>query len=532
MKSRLFGKCCVALVITLAILASSPVIGSIPSATAITHTASSTQPAAWTGVERWFGSDRYATAVEISKKAFPGGTDTVIIATGANWPDALCAAPLCSVNDASLLLVRPDSVPTVVLNEISRLGATEAIILGGVGAVSSGVADTLASRVDSIRRISGGNRYETAAWIAAEVMLAPGWDGSAFYATGTNFPDALGASAIAASHRMPILLSTPQYLPNSTALIDGDVTSGIIVGGTSVVGGDVESALRQRMSVTRLQGSNRYETTKAIMDHAVANWGTDVSRVGIASGANFPDALAAGVALGKSGQGQLLTAPNSLASPSAVFLNGKRGQTDSVLIFGGTGAVSGAITTEIEALMWAAEFSGTGSTGVGPFTLSEGLSVFDMTHTGSSNYIVWLLDSGGKEVGLLANVIGNYDGSQATGVDSQGSYYLDVDADGPWSIDITQPRPSVSSLPYTTSFSGSGPLATALFRTGAGAHTFSFSHSGSSNFVVWLLDMNGDYVDLLANEIGSTSGSTISGLEAGGYLLNVDADGPWTVTIN
>jgi|GEM_PF-2606726 len=489
-------------------------------------------PAAWSGVTRWAGSDRYDTAVQISQRAFAGGAHTVVIATGANWPDALCAAPLCGVIDASLLLVRPDSVPTAVLNEISRLGASNVVILGGTGAVSTGVQNTLSTRAGSVRRIAGANRYETAAKIAAEVMASPSWDGSAFYATGANFPDALGASAIAASRRMPILLSAPTYLPAATQSVDSRVNTGYIVGGTGVVSSGVESGLRGRMSVTRLAGSNRYETTKAAMDYAVSNWGTNVDRVGVSSGTNFPDALAAGVAMGAANQGQLLTAPTTLASPTAVFLNDKRGQTDSVVVFGGTGAVSGSVVSEIEALMWSASFSGSGSTAIGPFTLNQGLAVFDMTHTGSSNFIVWLLDSNGEYVDLMANEIGDYDGSQATGIDARGSYYLDVDADGPWSIDVTQPRPAVSSLPFTKSFSGSGPTATNLFQMSTGAHTFTVSHSGSSNFIIWLLDMNGQYVDLIVNEIGSHSGSTVVGVDPGGYLMNVEADGDWSVSIN
>jgi len=488
--------------------------------------------ATWSGVERWSGSDRYDTTVQASERAFPGGVDTVVIATGENWPDALCAAPLCGVESASLLLVRLDSIPTVVLDEIERLGATSAIILGGTGAVSANVQTDLSGLLDSVRRIEGVNRYETAAKIAAEVMAAEAWDGSAFYVTGANFPDALGASAIAAFKKWPILLSASTYLPLETQAVDGDVDAGFIVGGTGAIDSSVESGLQSRMTVVRLSGSNRYETTKVVMDYAVANWGTSVARVGVASGANFPDALAAGVAMGVANQGQLLTSPTYLSSPTSIFLNGKRGQTEEVVVFGGTGAVAESVVDEIEALMWSAEFSGTGDTASSAFTLDAGLAVFDMTHIGSSNFIVHLLDMDGHVVEYLANEIGDYDGSAAVGIDTQGSYYLDIDADGPWSISITQPRPSLSSLLYTNSFSGTGPTATSLFRMSGGARTFTLTHSGSSNFIVHLLDMDGHVVEYLANEIGDYSGSTISGVDSGGYLLSIDADGPWSITID
>jgi len=59
--------------------------------------------------ERIAGADRIGTAIEISKAAFPQGSDTVIIATGYNFPDALAGAPLACVLDALSLLGAPTS---------------------------------------------------------------------------------------------------------------------------------------------------------------------------------------------------------------------------------------------------------------------------------------------------------------------------------------------------------------------------------------------------------------------------------------
>ena len=57
-------------------------------------------------------------------------------------------------------------------------------------------------------------------------------------------------------------------------------------------------------------------------------------------------------------------------------------------------------------------------------------------------------------------------------------------------------------------------------------------HDGDSNFIIWLLDETGDPIELLVNEIGGFDGSTAVGIqEAGNYLLDVNADGQWNVTI-
>ena len=84
------------------------------------------------------GPNRYATAVEASKESFPEGADTVIIATGLNWPDALAGGSIAGAYEAPILLVT-DVVSDRVEREIARLGAKNAIILGGESAVPASV---------------------------------------------------------------------------------------------------------------------------------------------------------------------------------------------------------------------------------------------------------------------------------------------------------------------------------------------------------------------------------------------------------
>jgi hypothetical protein len=173
-------------------------------------------------------------------------------------------------------------------------------------------------------------------------------------------------------------------------------------------------------------------------------------------------------------------------------------------------------------------FTGSGTQAVGPFSMAAGLAVFDWTGTSSSNFIVWLKDSSANDVALIANIIGSGSGSRPVACPATGSYYLQVDSTGPWSITMRQPRPT--SAPPGSAYAGSGDAATELFYLTPGAHTFTWSHTGSSNFIVWLLDANGQWVDLLANEIGSSSGSKIVGVAGGLYLLDVSADGAWQVS--
>jgi putative cell wall-binding protein len=96
---------------------------------------SSGVPAAVTRVS---GDDRYATSVALNADAFDEA-DTVYLATGLNFPDALAGGVLAGLRDAPLYVVPGDCVPRGVLAGIARLGADDVVLLGGTTALTPGV---------------------------------------------------------------------------------------------------------------------------------------------------------------------------------------------------------------------------------------------------------------------------------------------------------------------------------------------------------------------------------------------------------
>ena len=96
---------------------------------------------------------------------------------------------------------------------------------------------------------------------------------------------------------------------------------------------------------------------------------------------------------------------------------------------------------------------------------------------------------------------------------------------------IEQPRPSnAPSVPKT--LNGTGQEASEMFYLDKGLVTFEMTHGGDGYFGVWLLDAEGDKIDLLANEIGEFDGSKAVGIsESGIYLLDISADGSWEISI-
>lgn len=174
-------------------------------------------------------------------------------------------------------------------------------------------------------------------------------------------------------------------------------------------------------------------------------------------------------------------------------------------------------------------FAGSGSQVVGPFTLEKGLSVAtSVPGPTDTNFIITLYDSEGNYVSLLANEIGAVSSTRAVKISMTGKYFLEVESDTDWQITVRQPRQL--SAPSTRSFSGGGTSASGLFKLSKSAYKFSWKNTGSSNFIVVLLDHSGNWVDLIANEIGSSSGSALVQVPASGlYMLDVEADGPWSV---
>lgn len=307
------------------------------------------------------GADRYTTAIEASKKAYPTGLDpagakTVVIATGANWPDALGGASLAGALDGPILLTPTNSIPSTVMSEIDRLDAEKAVIVGGPPAVSVIVENALKAKLGSsnVERLSGDNRYATANAVAARVitLAGAGFGGDAFIATGANFPDSLAASPIAAAGMRPLYLVAPTA--TSAPALPGAVVRVAILGSTGAVNANVESSLKTKLgdaNVVRLGGASRYDTAVLIATYGVDEAGLSWDGVAIATGTNFPDALGGGVLQGKTGSVMLLTDPKALSTPTRTALVAHAAGIYEVRYFGSVSAVSQAVRDAIEAIL-------------------------------------------------------------------------------------------------------------------------------------------------------------------------------------
>jgi putative cell wall-binding protein len=245
-------------------------------------------PAAALPVERLAGDGRVATAVLAARRGWPDGAQTVVVAAAGSFADALAAAPLAAAHDAPLLLV-DERTPQLVLAEVARLGAREAIVVGAVGVVPFVVQAELTRAGLTVRRIAGEARFDTAALVAREVG-AP--SGTVVVAAGRAFADAVAAAPVAAQLGLPVLLAERDALTPDTAAAVGDLGAqqAIVLGGLAVLDDAVAAALP---APQRVSGTDRYGTAAAVATFGLER-GVEARIVYVATGRAFPDALAAG----------------------------------------------------------------------------------------------------------------------------------------------------------------------------------------------------------------------------------------------
>lgn len=173
---------------------------------------------------------------------------------------------------------------------------------------------------------------------------------------------------------------------------------------------------------------------------------------------------------------------------------------------------------------------GRGNSSTPRFLARGGLTIVRASHRGESNFIVRLLTPSGQNLGgSLFNVIGAFDGATAVGLPF-GDYLLEVEADGPWTFVIEQPRPDAAP-PLPVSYAGRGMSVVGPFQGNGGGARFALTHSGAENFIVRTITVAGDESSTIANEIGPYQGDTVEGLDVVVYYLVVEADGQWTAQV-
>jgi putative cell wall-binding protein len=309
-------------------------------------------------VERVSGTGRVETSAAVSRTRFGDRrVDTAVLARADEYPDALAGAPLAHELGAPLLLSAGDALSPAARDEIRRLGASRVVLLGGDAALAPQVeADLRAAGVRTVDRVAGPNRFATAAAIARRLATTSP-SSTAFLAEGANddplrgWPDALSAAPYAAFTGAPVLLTNAAALPPETAaaLDELFIDETVVVGGAAAVSEDVVRAIGDH-GPRRVFGATRYGTSAAVWREATAQ-GMGTEEIWVATGRNWPDALAAGPAVAGLGASMLLVDGANLTSSPETRAVIAEAQPRLVRLVGGTAAISEGVSLQIRLLL-------------------------------------------------------------------------------------------------------------------------------------------------------------------------------------
>lgn len=219
------------------------------------------------------------------------------------------------------------------------------VFLWGESGLAGRIVTPRVTRLDGVNRVATAVRASQQGYpvVAPTVVLA----------RKDAFPDALCGAPLAHAYRAPVLLvSTDRLDAETQSEIQRLKPSRIVVlGGEASVSATTVAEARaacpdpKRVAVERIAGADRYETSRRIAARLRELKGTP-EEVTLASGADFPDALAASSYAARAGQPVLLTRPDSLSQELLQALS--ESGAEIVYVVGGVMAVGQPVSDAIQ----------------------------------------------------------------------------------------------------------------------------------------------------------------------------------------
>lgn len=294
-------------------------------------------------VTRIYGNTRYETCINICDKFNNDKVDTVIIASGNNFPDALAGSVLSKKLNAPILLV--DKELTNSMDSIEYLKNHfnydgNVYILGQGASVSEEYVNYIKNLgCKNITRLGGADRFDTNKKIVDTLNVQKGTP--VVITNGYGFADALSVSSIATSKGYPILMSNSSNLSDEIKQKIKDIQPSqvYLIGGEGSLSNNIISQIENTVpqlgdnNIVRIGGSTRYDTSLDISKYFSMDSDTAV----ITSGKNFPDALSGSAVAAQKNAPIILTDGQDISSQKKYLdTTGYK----NLILLGGTGAIS------------------------------------------------------------------------------------------------------------------------------------------------------------------------------------------------
>ncbi len=261
-------------------------------------------------VYRIYGTTRYQTAFKsadaLKEELDIEKFDTIIIANGNDFADALSGSYLAGVNNAPILMMDGTNITDVCNYINSNLNASGNVyLLGGKNVLPETLESALASY--NVKRLWRATRYETNLAILRETGVD---NADILVCTGTGFADSLSASAA----QPPILLVGGALTAKQRAFLSGvSVNKFYIIGGVNAVSTGIEAEIQTYGGTQRIGGATRFQTSVMIAE----SFFDKPQSVVIAYAYNFPDGLSGGPLAMSMNTPLILSAPGSESAASA-----------------------------------------------------------------------------------------------------------------------------------------------------------------------------------------------------------------------
>lgn len=151
-------------------------------------------------VRRLGGETRYDTQMRVYEYGAEQGYwgDTIVVACGTNFADALAVSPLSYKLKAPVFFVDDSKTfPDAQAQALASSGVKKFIVTGGTDVISRDAVSFLSSLGGAVTQLAGKDRYETSRKIASYAVSSQGmsWEGAAL-ASGIVPFDALGGGPV------------------------------------------------------------------------------------------------------------------------------------------------------------------------------------------------------------------------------------------------------------------------------------------------------------------------------------------------
>lgn len=506
-------------------------------------------PASALDTVRIEGTDRYATAVA-ADRAVDGVGGPVFLASGVKFPDALAAAPVVAAEGGHLLLTQPDRLPAIVAERIGEIAPSEIVIVGSEASVSDAVREQAVAAAGGdvpvrVERLGGVGRVETSLLLLDRLRASQGAVDHIWVASGSNFPDALVAASVAGLQGHAVVLDSHGANAAGTRawldLVGPDIAGShiTIAGGEPSVSAADAAGLERAgaLSVNRIAGRDRYETARMINEQWAEPQSTAML---LATGRNFPDALA-GAALSAFSGAPLLLTPNSchpaitpmlreqaaaLGATDIVGLGSAATVTDEALRLGRCSTPLRQQIAQVYGSFPTQRYSGTGSRVI---DLGRPIPYAQVVTTAQSSSFISInaLNANRQNLYSIGSGSRSYSG---TGVlhpypDGVALRYLGIEATGPWTLEV---RDLTSAPILSGTARGSGD---AVYLYNGAAATATISTADSSGRWLSITEFSG-YWARDEHHATSSAGTGFSApVHDGPSIIEVNAVEPWSLTL-